>query len=493
MKNISEEEIIFLFGAGISIPIGIPAMAGIYRSFMSKTKSELPEAHKKMCNFFVDEMGVEADLEEFLLASNRIIEFRNSGLNRFVESSISKVKSSGKVKDFNKNLKLNLEIVEAVKDSILDFLAITCFKFDRVKAEKINSGFVSSIAKLGYSVYSTNYDSAFEHVARENNIDVLDNFIKVGQRTIWNDNINFDGKEGFKLIKLHGSVTWYEDAQHSVEKIDYRTSINPLGVEVKNITIVPTRFKDIYSQNFFALYSHFLVSLSKAKLIVIAGHSLRDDYLRAAIIERKRQGDFRIIVVDPNYPTIIKKDLPPARQATNGDIIHLPYKWEDISDELSCILLNSPASNIGKDCITVLKQRKNKNKLKFTAGFRKISPGDIKEIAVETQAYLSQNEKPSNLRVWLKAIVKSSDGTTKFRVSNEFIEIKELVFGDELTGMVNSENSMKLKIPLIEGWLNSQAEVSLVVALIKSNVKKPSLVGRSNIIILDSRKVPYKA
>lgn len=489
----NSKDVVFLFGAGISIPIGIPAMEGIYKSYMDKKTSGISASDKKTCELFTKKMGIKPDLEEFLLAANTILEFKESGLNHFVENSLSKRTSQKKIKDYNEKLNNNLKAVQDVKRGILEFLSKVCFQFDRKKAEKINSGFVKTLSKTGYSVYSTNYDFAFEHVAIENNIKILDNFVTKGQRSLWNEKINFDGDDGFKLIKLHGSVTWYKDSEGLIEKIPSNTNINPDGAEVEKIVIVPTKFKDIYSQNFFALYSHFLSSLALSKVIVIAGHSLRDDYLRAAIIERKRQGNFQVIVIDPTYPSEIKKDLPPSRKGTLGDIIHLPYKWEDIADELSSILLDSPADKIASNCIDVLKRQKYiKNKLKIKGNTGVLRASEIKKIPIEVRSYLNLSEKPSTLRAWLKATYKDADGKVQNRVSSTFIEMDKIQYGNNLTGIVNSAEEISIKIPKIEKWFNAGYEVTLVVALVKAHVKKPLAVGKQS-IAMDSKKLAYKA
>lgn len=484
----NNKDVIFLFGAGISIPIGIPAMEGIYKAYMDKKISGISNSNKKTCEFFTSEMGINPDLEEFLLAANHIIEFKDSGLNHFVENNISKVKGSKKIKDYNKNLKIKLSDVEDVRNGILDFLSRMCFQFDRSEAERINTSFVKTLSKIGSPVYSTNYDYAFEYVSLEQNIKVIDNFVRKGQRILWNEKIDFEGENGFKLIKLHGSVTWYEDAEGVIEKIYSSTDINPAGKEVGKIVIVPTRFKDIYSQYFFALYSHFLDSLTRSKVIIIAGHSLRDDYLRAAIVERKRQGAFQIIVIDPYYPSEIKKEIPPARLGKNGDVIHLPYKWEEIADEISSILLSSETSQISSNCIDVFKKHKyEKNKLKIKGNLGSLRAGKVKSFTIDVRAYLNSNEKPSIIRAWLKVTYPDQ----KEKVWNEFIELGDIQFGKNLTGIVDSTEQISIRAPTIKSLLNTDYKVSLFIGLVKKQVKAPLNINSQNLIAEDSKSLSY--
>lgn len=483
----------FLFGAGISIPIGIPAMKGIYRSFMDKKQSGISDTDKKISQYFVKNVGVEEDLEEILLAANSIIEFKDSKIKNFIDKNISPIQRAKKIKNYNFKLQKRIEEVVILKNKILSFLSDVCFQFDRDDAKKINSGFIKTISPLGYQVFTTNYDYALEYVSEEEGISVSDNFNKRGQRYLWNEKISFDG-DGFKLIKLHGSVTWYADNNGMIEKIYSSTKFNPVGDEVEKIVIIPTRFKDIYDQHFFALYSHFLSSLNKADLLVIAGHSLRDDYLRAGIIERKRKGNFKIIVIDPHYPLEIKKELPHCRIGTVGDTIHIQHKWEDFSDEFSSILQNSNLENIIKDCVNILNKKKfTKKKVKIKGTIGILIAGEKKKFSVQTSAYLSSNEKPVKLRAWLRATITDSIGKEKQENSNSFIETKEIIIGDGLSGLIDNTYDVEIKIPRIPEWIENGFKVELVVALVKLYVSKASNIASWSIIAHDSKLLEYAA
>lgn len=492
-KENQNEQIVFLFGAGISIPIGIPAMRGIYKSFMNKRLSGISEKDKKICKMFIDEMGVEEDLEEFLLAANSILEFQGSPIIKFVEKGISKVKNTKNIIAFNERLNSTIIDVESVKEAIVDFLAKKCFTFNRDKTVQINKAFVKVVSKLGYPIYTTNYDYAFEHVTMEEDIPLHDNFKKKGQRYVWNEDIDFPTTEGLRLIKLHGSVIWYSDNTGTIEKIYSKTNINSVGKEVRRTVITPTKFKDIYEQHFFALYSHFIGSLAKAKVIIIAGHSLRDDYLRAAIIERKRKGDFKVIVIDPNYPIEIKNELPAVRVGTKGEVNHIPYKWEEFSDELAHILLNSSHDNLIDDFISIINKRKfAKTKVKIKGNVGSLITLQKKTLTVEVDAYLASNERPSKLRVWLEGTYPDASGKQQNKVSHVFLEGQEINLANGLTGLVKITEKITFKVPKYEVWQQAKIKVSLKVGIIKGTVSKPANISTRNVFAVDSKMLPYK-
>ncbi len=82
--NHGNPQAIFLFGAGISIPIGVPAMQGMVSAFLTKAKSNISKEDKRTCEFFTDELGVPKDLEEFLLTANAIAEYPSTRIHAFV-------------------------------------------------------------------------------------------------------------------------------------------------------------------------------------------------------------------------------------------------------------------------------------------------------------------------------------------------------------------------------------------------------------------------
>lgn len=180
---IESPQVIFLVGAGASVPFGIPAMQGIFKSFMDRKKSGIGQEEKKTCQLFTRELGVKEDLEEFLLAANRIVEFNDTSLSMSIEKVISPRESERRTK-YKEKLNEYIKKVNNVRTQILEFMSKTCFQFDRSKACDILGGFVTEVAKRRYPLYTTNYDFAFEHIADAQSIQVHDNFVKRGQREI---------------------------------------------------------------------------------------------------------------------------------------------------------------------------------------------------------------------------------------------------------------------------------------------------------------------
>ena len=162
-------------------------------------------------------------------------------------------------------------------------------------------------------------------------------------------------------------------------------------------------------------------------------------------------------------------------------------------NRLSNILLENETDQIVKSCINILNKRKySKNKLKIKGNVGILLVNKIKELNIELDAYLNINEKPSKLRAWLEAEYTDTDGVKKQKYFIDFIEVNGIAFGKGLSGLINSTEKLKVKIPKVNKWLESDCKVSLFVGLVKEQVTKPSSSKGRNLIISDMKVLEYK-
>lgn len=338
-----------LFGAGVSVPLGIPAMRELYADFLRTGKSGITDSERHTLNYFSKAVGIQRDLEEFLVASNMLHEFEEGGFNAYFERAVSHHTTGAKIEKYRERLGHRKQQVLALRSRALDYLFDLCFKFDRGVAIDIFGNFVKAVADMGCPVFTTNYDFALEHVAAEKGIRIEDNFVRKGLRQVWNPAVRFPAGDALTLIQVHGSVTWYADREGVVEKIRNPTDMNSMGAKVEQKLIFPARPKGVYEPHFFALYSHFLTVLSDAELLLVAGHSLRDDYLRAGVLNRLREGKTRIVIVDPQYPQKLSLELkPPTGKA--GQVTHVPRKFEECADPIADMIRRVEPREIPECC-----------------------------------------------------------------------------------------------------------------------------------------------
>ena len=489
--NNQSPEVIFLIGAGISVPLDIPAMHGIFKAFMNKGKSGITDNEKRICQIFIKELGVPDDLEEFLLATNTIIESKDSSLTKLMEKSISRRKSDSRVHDYKETLNDYIKDVITVREKIWEFIADICFEFNRQKAFNLLNRFVKSVASKGYPIFTTNYDFAFEYVAEEKDIEIHDNFIKKNQRDIWDERIEFPTGDALTIIKLHGSVTWYLDNTGIIEKIKYDTNKNTVGHPIERLVIFPTRFKDICDPHFFALYSHFLTRLSKARCLVIIGHSLRDDYLKAGIIERHRKGNFQVICIDPDVPIGMPNEMLPIGHDQSRTVTRVPYQFETFSDDITDIIMNTPPLEIAQKCANIVNQKSRTNKIKLEGKIGKLKVGQRKYFKAKINAYIPQDKRPAYVRVWLGANYSLSTGEQKKEISPTFIDKGRPPVVTKLSGMVKTTVNLAIEVPEYPEWLEHASKVTLHVGLLTTSTKKPTQLSTNSILAEDRRELTY--
>ena len=368
-----------------------------------------------------------------------------------------------------------------------------CFQFDRDEAKTLFTRLVTSLAKKGYPVYTTNYNFAFEHVAIENGIEINDNFSKKGQRSVWNSSIDFPLGNALTIVKLHGSVAWYVDGEGNIEKIYSNTDINPIGKAVDRIVIAPTRFKDIYDQHFFALYSQFLTDLASSRVLIVTGHSLRDDYLRAAIIERVRKKAFSLIVIAPQFPNTLPAELRPARLGSAGEITHIPYKFEEFADDLASIIVDATPGEIAARCAEIVHHQRSrtKNKISIKGNIGTLRPKISKSFSAVIYMYIHPIDRPAAVRVWLRAALKTPDGKDQNTVSGSFIESVPVLIAHG-SGLVDAGIPIKFKVPEYPEWAGV-AKIDLCVAIVKRSAQKPIQAKETQILAIASRTLWYTA
>ena len=317
--------------------------------FLRTGKSGITASERHALKYFSRTLQIQPDLEEFLIASNMFLELDRLGFNAYLEKAVSHHSTGPKIEKYRERIQERKQKILALRRRALDYLFKLCFKFDRRVAVDIFGHFVQAAAEMGCPVFTTNYDFALEHVAAEKGIQIEDNFVREGLRRVWNPGVHFPAGNTLTLIQVHGSVTWYADGHGAVEKIRNPTDMNSVGANVEKKLIFPTRPKGVYDPHFFPLYSHFLTVLSDAELLLIAGHSLRDDYLRAGILHQLRKGVTKIVIIDPEYPKMLSSELN-STTSTPCPVTHIPLKFEKCADQLADLIRRFKPSEIPQHC-----------------------------------------------------------------------------------------------------------------------------------------------
>jgi hypothetical protein len=256
--------------------------------------------------------------------------------------------------------------------------------------------------------------------------------------------------------------------------------------------IAPTRFKDIYDQHFFALYSQFLADLATSRVLIVTGHSLRDDYLRAAIIERVRKKAFSLIVIAPQFPETLPAELRPARLGSAGEITHVPYKFEEFADDLASIIVDATPAEIADRCAEIVHHQRSrtKNKIGIKGNIGTLKPNSSKSFTAVIDAYIQPSDRPAVVRVWLQATLKTPDGREQNSLSGSFIESSPVLIAHG-SGLVDTEIPIKFKVPECPEWAGV-AKLELRVAIVKQSAQKPIQAKETQILASANRSLAYR-
>lgn len=138
-------------------------------------------------------------------------------------------------------------------------------------------------------VFTTNYDTVMETYAHMAGLEIVNGFTDGGHLSmVWADNWNRStDKPPLYLVKLHGSVNWYEDADENI--------VEAAGIPQRDadhdIMIAPTEgAKDYGRKPFPALMQRFKESLRDVDVLLVIGFSYRDEEIVNIIKDRLGNG-----------------------------------------------------------------------------------------------------------------------------------------------------------------------------------------------------------
>jgi len=484
------QDVMLLLGAGAAVPVGIPAMGGFYRAFLRPSESGIGAAEKRICTLLTGKLGVPSDLESFLLACDAVLGLEDQPLHGLLRRVVAPKHGERALAKFSRTLNKHLSDVQRTREHILQFMSRTCFRFDRTEAIEVFSDLVRVTAEQRVPVFTTNYDPVIETVARRNEIALCDNFARSGDRFVWDPNVRYSGEEGLHLVKLQGSVTWYSSEDGTIEKIDHYTDLDTEGKDATRLVIFPTRFKDIYDRHFFALYQRFLGSLANARCLLIIGHSLRDEYIRAAILERLRLGHMDVVALDPSLPSCLTVRVGRTKRLVEG-VHHIPRQIEHFARDLAHILDHEDASRIAAACVKLdARIEKPRNRLSIKGSIGQLRPGEKKLFEAIVDAYVPLGSRPAMVRIWLTATLRTEEGPVT-QVLSSFVEDKPVVVADGANGVVTGRKPLSMTVPHVRSWLDGSAKVQVHTGLLPAEVQTPRAAARRALAI-DTRELTYR-
>lgn len=275
-----DQSIVFVLGAGFSAPFDIPTMKPFLQSFINTAKRKYPGLFATL-KYHLSKLPPESDIESLLSSLNNA--------ERLPSSWPPHVQMTEDLVKWAQESRL-------LKSHLASYIIERCELFDRDRASTVIGPLLerlstSSIVQEVHLV-TTNYDRIIEHVCESHNVSLSDGFGHPIHELVAPWTRDFSGR--LKLYKIHGSVTYYVDKQSDREPTflrldrgyplpspDYLLTRSGHGIEP--LMVLPTLEKDALGDPYGHLHNLFVESISRTKLVVTIGTSLRDAQLVSAI------------------------------------------------------------------------------------------------------------------------------------------------------------------------------------------------------------------
>ena len=277
-------KVLIFAGAGTSVELGIPSMAGLAKKFRNHCHQW--SVHPDFVDPRLDE---EMDIEHLIEQIDNMC-----GARKFLESS--------------EELREQLGQAQKVRAEVEWFVQHSAERAEAYDAELMWGSLLRAIDLHDVTLATTNYDRAIEIAANAVGVPVDDGFEELADKDVvpW---IGFSTETKRKtVIKLHGSTDWYaKDAGNEPVKLRHPTALHgqselrlPTGEQLRSALILPSREKMLANQPYPRLLQQLLNNTDECELAVYIGSSLRDPHILEAVNSTIKRVPTFIVNPDPS-------------------------------------------------------------------------------------------------------------------------------------------------------------------------------------------------
>lgn len=369
------DNIVFLFGAGISIPAKIPSTETITKVILESKEVVRGSAE----NFYFDDpennswslykdipervqtflTSLKNEIEDYYDDKERTINYEDIFfLLDFIEYNFYQKEGNPAFKyliaEFEPKIKSLLSPLDPMLEDSFDmnrllseskmFIRQVVAKLLSKKAESFDGLKLLNESLLdndisSFEIFTLNHDIVLEQNFESKNINYNDGFRKNKKMVdIWDPQF-FDSKDKVKLYKIHGSINWqyydqesWEDNRISKFPIDmlerFDTIANPL-ILIGTHNKMSDYIKDLYLE----LYYRFYKILNSCNNLIVAGYGFNDRGINQKIFNWLNNPLNNLVLIDPNaekmkfkFPTHLFRDWD-----KNDSIRKIPHRIENVN------------------------------------------------------------------------------------------------------------------------------------------------------------------
>jgi SIR2-like domain len=359
----SPTDILFLLGAGASVPAGINAIVDLVGDLKNWLKRQGKKDYLELTDKIIEIISTspkikndkgKVDIERLLDITERLEGSHKDLFLDFYGDCIPRLQRvSGYYLISNGNKLLSDEIKKFIKVTLTE--------------KRLDVGYLKPLSQfiLSYRplhIFSTNYDICIETFCKENDKKCFDGFTPS-----W-DFDEFKRREvDIRLYKLHGSIRWYRTVAGDYEASKVVFDSIPFRLDTQQdvvpLILYPGR-KFEYIEPIFDMLGELKRQLDHVKYAIVIGYSFKDDHL-AKMFRYAANSNANLVVflVSPNahriYYEVLKRHVDidfqfgyyhesftdsftkSVASKLQGKVICLPYRIEEIIGKLQYTYLKS--------------------------------------------------------------------------------------------------------------------------------------------------------
>ncbi|MHA1742659.1 MAG: SIR2 family protein [Candidatus Heimdallarchaeota archaeon] len=238
--------------------------------------------------------------------------------------------------------------IHKLREYIKSYVVERCFQFKKEKidslCEPLFNFFFDFLKITELWVATTNYDPIIEEYCKKSGIELICGFehSSTYPEGIWKPEKfgEFRNERNIRLVKLHGSCTWYK-LNNQLLRIDAGINVLPgKGIKPTNVVIYPAEEEEILDEPYVSLFRIFSqVLFKKIDGCIVIGYSFRDKRITSIFQEALKR--IHLMVVDPQAKVIVEefkdrkdKIIPVNEELTEGNLERLKRKFIDFLNKL---------------------------------------------------------------------------------------------------------------------------------------------------------------
>jgi len=201
---------------------------------------------------------------------------------------------------------------------------------------------IQELSNKPLNIFTLNHDNLLENFFGKNLIKFIDGFEfnPAANYSLWNPNL-FDCTQKIKLLKLHGSISWYRlsEKSNNSKTIGYAKFFEkPMGYKINLtdgkeaefwepiffLTGINNKYLDYNSSIFLRLFYYFQKLLDSTNNLIVSGYSFGDNGINLRLIDWFiNDSNRKLIIICPNKDSLISsakgamqkrlKDFPSIR------------------------------------------------------------------------------------------------------------------------------------------------------------------------------------